>query len=404
MRYFTPFLLLLLLVAVLFRVEFFFTIFYLLIAIRVLATLWMRRAVRHLTGERRFVNRAFVGDRAEVRLTVRNEGWLPLLWIEIDEVLPLNLRSAPFGRRVISLGPHESWSTDYALLCHRRGRYIIGPTTLRTGDPLGLARHDLRLGESEELIVYPRIVPLAHLGLPTRSPLATLPATSPIFEDTSRLLSIRNYQRGDPPRRVHWRATARTGQLVVKQYQPAIARETMICLDLAEESYSGARYRHDAVELAIVVAASLANHAVVRERLPVGLTTQPPDLSPTIRPDGGDQRPNLRLSPHHERVHLVHLLETLAEVEMTTDSARPFAALLRRDWLDLSWGGTVVAITGRGDAALTEALLQLRRGGLAIALILVGGGRATEESQGWAPPPGVTVYTIRSERDLEVLA
>ena len=45
MRYFTPFLLLLLLVAVLFRVEFFFTIFYLLIAIRVLATLWMRRAV-----------------------------------------------------------------------------------------------------------------------------------------------------------------------------------------------------------------------------------------------------------------------------------------------------------------------------------------------------------------------
>ena len=401
MRYFTPFLLLLALVAVILRVEFILTIVYLLVAIRVLAYLWMRQAVRRLQGERRFVKRAFTGDRADIRLTVRNTGWLPILWIEIDETLPLNLRAAPFERRVISLGAHEAWSADYALLCQRRGRYQVGPTTLRTGDPLGLARHELRLGEAEELIVYPRIVPLSQLGLPTRSPLAILPATSPIFEDASRLQNVRAYRPGDPPRRIHWRATARTGQLVVKQYQPAIARETMICLDLADESYSTARFRHDAVELAIVVAASLANHAIVRDGLPIGLTTQPPDLPPGAR-TGPDDRPNLRLPPRHERAHLIHLLETLAIVEMSADPARPFTDLLRRDWLELSWGGTVVAITGRADPALTEALLQLRRGGLAVALILVGGMRANEEAV--ALPPGVPLYTIRSERDLEVLA
>ena len=88
---------------------------------------------------------------------------------------------------------------------------------------------------------------------------------------------------------------------------------------------------------------------------------------------------------------------------MSADPGRPFTDLLRRDWLDLSWGGTVVAITGRADHALTEALLQLRRGGLAVALILIGAtGAATEP--GWAAPPGVAIYTIRSERELEVLA
>jgi uncharacterized protein (DUF58 family) len=403
MRYFTPFLLAMLLVALFLRVEFIFTILYLLVAIRVLATLWMRRAVRQLSGQRSYVNRAFTGDRVAIQLTVRNGGWLPLLWVEIDESLPLNLRAAPFERRVISLGSHETWSTGYALLCQRRGRYAIGPTTLRTGDPLGLAQHELTLGGREDLIVYPRVVPLAKLGLPTRSPLATLPTASPIFEDTSRLLSVRDYRRGDPPRRVHWRATARIGNLVVKQYQPAIARETMICLDLHEEGYTTARYRHDAVELAIVVAASLANHAIVREGLPVGLTTQPLALAPGARSAGPDHRPNLRLPPRHERAQLVRILESLAEVELTTDPERPFAALLRRDWLDLPWGGTVVAITGRADASLTEALLQLRRGGLAVALVLVGAtGAATEP--GWSAPSGVPVYTIRAERDLEVLA
>lgn len=410
MRYFTPFLLLLLLVALLFRVEFFFTILYLLVAIRILSILWMRRAIRQLAGERRFVNRAFTGDRLPVRLTIRNGGWLPLLWVEVDEALPLNLRAAPFERRVIGLGPHESWSADYALACTRRGRYALGPTTLRTGDPLGLARHDLRLGEPEEIVVYPRVVPLAALGLPTRSPLATLPAVSPLFEDPSRLRSVRAYRPGDPPRRIHWRATARTGQLTVKQYQPAIARETLICLDLSEEGYSTSRYRHDAIELAIVAAASLANHAIVREGLAVGLATQAPDQALAARGAGPDDRPNLRLPPRRERAHLVHLLETLAEVELTTDPARPFAALLRRDWLELPWGGTVVAITGApaggqgGDDALADALLHLRRGGLAVALILIGGARLSGAAPEWAPPPGVPVYHVRAERDLAVIA
>lgn len=426
MRYFGPFLILLLLVALFFRVEFFFTLLYLLATIVILTRLWMRRAIRQLRGGRRFTDRAFTDDRVPVRLTIENGGWLPLLWLEVDELVPLGLRAGPFGRRVVVLGPGETWQTDYTLICHRRGRYAVGPTTLRTGDPLGIARHELRWNKPDDLVVYPRVVALASLGLPTRSPLAILPATAPLFEDTSRVLSTRDYRRGDPLRRVHWSATARVGHLVVKQYQPAIARETLICLDLHEEGYA-ARFRHDAIELAIVVAASLANHTIIREGLPVGLATQiparrdPPTraTSPGTAPmpagilaappadppteDVSYARP-LALPPRKERAHLTQILEVLAEVELLTGDGSPFATLLRRERLGLSWGGTVAVVTGRGSPALADALLGLRRSGLAVALILVGVSRPTDGTNPWAPPPGVALYCVNAITDLEALA
>lgn len=401
MRYFTPFLFLLLFVALLFRVEFFFTILYFLAAVYLLAQLWMRQGTKQLRGGRQFTDRAFTDDRVTVRLMIHNDGWLPLLWVEIDETLPLGLRAAAFERQVIALSSHDRWETTYTLTCYRRGRYQIGPTTIRTGDPLGIARQELRWREPNDLVVYPRIVPLERLGLPTRSPLAILPASTPLFEDSSRIVSVRDYQRGDSLRRVHWPATARTGHLVIKQYQPAIARETVICLDLHNDGYAN-RFPYDAVELAITVTASLANHAIVREGLPLGLLTQA--ASPK-RPGAGDETPpqTIALAPRKERAHLITILEHLAEVEMLTEQAEPFTGLLRRDRLGLAWGGTVVIVTGRGSTTLTEAILSLRRGGLALAIVLVGVTRPTDGTGDWLAPPGVKVHCVNSVRDLEAL-
>ena len=64
----------------------------------------------------------------------------------------------------------------------------------------------------------------------------------------------------------------------------------------------------------------------------------------------------------------------------------------------------MAVITGRGGPALSDALLQLRRGGLAVTLILVGVARVTDGAPDWSPPPGVRVHVVRTEHDLEVLA
>ena len=391
MRNFVPFLLILFVIAALLRVDFFFTIVYLFFAVYLLSRLWARRIGDHVTVQRRFVARAFFGDQVPVDVTVRNIGWLPIPWLEVNEMLPVQLISPPFHRRVVSLGARERRDFHYVLNCRQRGYYPIGPLTVQTGDLLGIVPRNLTQAEPEYLTVYPRVVPLQQLGLPTRSPLVALPARSPLFEDPARIMGVRDYQRGDSPRRIHWTATASAGRLLVKQYQPAIARETLICLDLDREDY-GHNQRHTATELAIVVAASIASHIIVKERLPVGLATEAHD--PLL-----DARTRFYLPPRPERVHLMSLLEVLARVQTTSEA--PFVDLLRRQSVHLSWGATVSVITGRESEVLFDTLVYLRRAGFAVMLILVQPGRPTAQLKKWADLLSVPIHRVWHERDLE---
>lgn len=391
MRDFVPFLLLLLLIAVVLRIDFYFTVLYFLAAIWFLSRLWARRARQQVRAGRRFTDRAFVGDEVEVELTVRNDGWLPVPWLEASESLPVQLLAAPFERQAISLGPHESRRFSYRLACRRRGYYPLGPLSVQTGDLLGIERGGLTLGEAQRLTIYPRVVPLRRLGLPTRSPLVALPTRSPLFEDPSRVMGVRDYRRGDSPRRMHWTATARSGRLMVKQYQPAIARETLICLDLNGENYGG-RHRDEATELAIVVAASIANHIILRERLPAGLATEAWDPVPGARQQ-------FSLPPRAERAQLMRLLEILARVGVASEAS--FGALLRRESIGLAWGATLTVITGGESDELLDTLLSLVRRGFTVALVLVGPDPPADGARGGAERLGVPVRRVRHERDLE---
>jgi uncharacterized protein (DUF58 family) len=391
MRNFVPFLLVLFVIAALLRVDFFFTIVYLFFAVYLLSRLWARRTEERLSVRRHFVGRAFFGDQVPVDVLVHNTGWLPVPWLEVNESLPVQLTSPPFFRRVVSLGTHERRHFHYVLNCRQRGYYPIGPLTLESGDLLGFVSHSLTQASPDYLIVYPRVVPLQKLGLPTHSPLVALSARSPLFEDPARVMGVRDYQRGDSPRRIHWTATASTGRLLVKQYQPAIARETLICLDMDQADYEQG-HRHAAVEMAIVTAASIANHISVKEHLPVGLATEGHD------PLQG-QQVRFYLPPRPERAHLMSLLEVLARVQVASEA--PFADLLRRQSVDLAWGATLSVITGRESDALLDTLVYLKRTGFAVALILIQPGRPRADLHAQASLLGVPIHRVWHDHDLE---
>lgn len=358
---FIPFLLALFLVAAILRVDFYFTIAYLFFAAYVLARVWTRRGLAQVRVERHFTTHAFNGDEVTVRVRVSNAGRLPLPWLHIHESLPLDLITPPFQQTVVSLGAREHYDVGYTLHCHKRGYYWLGPLRVQTGDVLGLEAFRGMEAAPNHLIVYPRVVPLQRLGLPTRSPLVALPARSPLFEDPARVAGVRGYERGDSPRRIHWSASARAGQLLVKRYQPAIARETLIVLDLNPDGYNFRHWR-DAAELAIIAAASLANHIIIRERLPAGLAA---DALDSVT----GQRQRFYLPPRKERPQLIALLEVLARVQFIT--GQPLVDVLRRERPHLAWGVTLAVITGQADDALFANLAALRHAGFAVALILV---------------------------------
>jgi len=338
--------------AVLLRVEFFFYILYLLFGVYFLAQVWTRRSMHQLAHTRTFTRRVFLGEKIEVELEITNGGLLPIPWLKVNETLPIELTSPSFYRRVASLAPHEHLVLRYEMSGRRRGCYRLGPLRLNTGDIFGIGHLEVREPDSQadNLTVYPEIVPLRKLGLPSHTPFGTLPSKDRIFEDPTRIMGVRDYCLGDSLRRIDWKTSASVGRLQVKQYEPAISLETAVYLNLNKDEYRGGSWRQ-ATELAIVVAASLATH-LVEERQSVGLCTNGVD------PLNGESDA-LALPVRKGRPHLMSILDVLARVQ--AGATDPFVGLLRQQSIDLPWGSTAVAITSAESEDLLPSLIQMQR-------------------------------------------
>ncbi|MDI7275955.1 MAG: DUF58 domain-containing protein [Anaerolineae bacterium] len=385
----------LLLLAAFLRIDFFHYLFYLTVGIVVLGRWWAQRAAGSVSHRREYPERVFWGEQPLVRLEIHNRGYLPVLWLRIHDSLPIEVRSPNFYHQALSLLPRERVTLSYRLDCHRRGYYRLGPLALEAGDLLGTTRVSLSYDDADTLIVYPRIIPLTDLGLPSRTLYGSLRSKQRIFEDPSRVLGVRDYVPGDSLRHVAWKTSAIVGRLQVKRYQPAIALDTTVLVDLDRASYSQMRL-YVATELAIVVAASLANW-LVEHRQAVGLCTNGRD--PLAADEEGGRQGGTLLRPRKGRDALMRVLDLLARVEIS--EGQDFPSLLQRHTGRLPWGSTLAIVTGRVGDALFEALAHLRRAGFSLVLYSVDPSAAFEAIRRRAAQIGVASYEVWEEADLE---
>lgn len=387
------FVVLLFVLAALLRLDFFFTIFYLFGGVFILSRLWAGQTFKRLSVTRKMPSRAFPGEKITVTLTLKNRSSLPIPWLTVHETLPLNLAWPTYYQEATFLGSKTSQDFKYLLTTQRRGFYLVGPLLLETGDLLGfIPRVNNRL-EATHLIVYPKVVPITRLNLPTHSPQVVLTTQTPLFQDPSRLTGVREYVPGDNPRHIHWPATATTGQVLVKQFQPAIARDSVIFLDLTRPNYSRRPVQANAAtELAIVVAASLANHIINVEQLSVGLNTTGKDPLSNGRQD-------FQLPSHRGGDHLMQILEVLARIQNIETGQ--FEATLRAATAHLAWGTTIIVISGSESDELLETLLLLKQAGFPVSLVLVQPAPYAYVQPKKAQALGFTVYRIRYEEDIE---
>jgi len=387
---FIPLLIILLVVGVLLHEDFIFTVIYLIAGAYALSRWWSRKALANITVHREFPSRLFLEEEALVTLTLRNQGWLPVVWIRLNDSLPMNLSVPNFYRQAISLAPRESLKLQYKIKGWKRGYYQLGPLSLQSGDLFGLTGRVAQEGILDYITVFPKIIPLVKIRLPSRSPLGTLRHREPIFEDPSRVLGKREYISGDSLRRVDWKASATSGQLIVKLFEPSIALDTIILLNL-KGSYYDPNTRNMATELAIVVAASIANWVVERKQA-IGL------ISNGFDPLEADLHPSMIL-PRKGRSHLMRLLETLARLQITED--REIVDQLQLSLPKLPWGSTLVAITGDVNETFFESLFQSRRSGLNVLLVVCGQHSELNETRRRASKFAIPLVHFLDERDLD---
>lgn len=337
---------------------------------------------------------AEVGQMVTVRLTVKNRGRWPVAWMLVEDLLPAHalLHDPPrlrvSGRRLEASGLSAGGSKNlhYQLQCNRRGYYQIGPTVLETGDLFGLDRR-YRVGTAPQfLLVYPEIVPLEGYELASRRPIGEVRLTYRLYEDPTRIAGVRQYQAGDPFNRVHWRATARTGVLHSKVYEPSTVAGATLLMDFHKASHAA---RHEPVrsELAVTAAASILN-TLYQMGQQIGLVTNGRDAADRVRSEGWASDSRTRdaarraaaMQAKSDRLRPIvvptgrspelfqQLLETLARLELTDGLTLP--QLIQETQTHLPRDATVVAILPQVTPDDAIALGMLRRSGFAVTALI----------------------------------
>lgn len=142
---------------------------------------------------------------------------------------------------------------SFSVRTRRRGVLPVGPAVLHRSDPLGLLRRRTPLCEPVELYVRPPMVPLDSLGSTQVRDLEGVPSDQVSMSDLA-FHALREYVRGDDLRHVHWRSSARAGELLVRQYHDSRRTEACLLLDPTPGAWASER----AYELGVQVAASVA--------------------------------------------------------------------------------------------------------------------------------------------------
>ncbi len=214
-----------------------------------------------------------VGEQIQVQLRLDNGDSLSILWVLVEDVLPQPALVGPppalkivgSRLRICSVPAQASRVLAYQLTALRRGYFQIGPAIAETGDLFGLHRRFRSLTKPSFLLVLPKLIPLAGYDIASRRPVGEVNVTYRLLEDPTMIAGIRQYQHGDPLRSVHWRATARTGQLQCKQYQPTSVAGATVVLDLHRHSNPD---HHEPVrsDLAVTAAASICHTLMLMQQ------------------------------------------------------------------------------------------------------------------------------------------
>lgn len=350
----------------------------------IVSWLWSLWSLRRLRLEVKLgQSRAFPEETIDVSMALTNHKWLPLPWVSLELDLPYRL---VIGKRAPSRFVCERWHWATAigggqglrwrqsLKCLMRGEYRLGPARVRTGDPFGLYPVERIDSLNLNLLVYPKVVPvdLGKLNLTGLAGERAVPKT--IYEDSSRTMGARDYRIGDPFKRVHWKASARRGELQARVYESTTSLSTVLVLDVA--GFGGCE-REDDFELAVTAAASLAA-AISGTGSPVGLSLFP-----------GRE---VVLPASASRDRLLDILEALARVEPVT---RPLErGAIERLAGSLMPGAVAVVVTGAVSTGLLSLVMELRHQDQFPVVLLVGVASAPGEVAG-AP-----VLPVRSEADL----
>lgn len=305
------------------------------------AGLYLKREVRHGSLQ--------VGDYLQERFTLSNNSWAPGLWVEVVDHSTLPDAQASL---VTGVGGHSEnrWSSER--LCARRGLFTLGPTSLRTSDPFGIYSVHLHIPGRRHLLVTPSIIDLPDVEVAAGAGDGEGRSHINIHERSISAAGVRPYMPGDGLREIHWRTSARRGQLFVRRSESLPPINWWIFLDLDQRVQSG-RGVAATEEHGIILAASLAERGLCDGRA-VGLMAHGKHL--------------LWLPPRIGEGQRWEILKALAVI---STGPRTLADLLSHMSSGIGHQSSLIVITPNMDESWIEALYPVMQRGVVPTVFLL---------------------------------
>jgi uncharacterized protein (DUF58 family) len=324
----------------------------LVLALPMLSALVVSRTRYRLTCTRRISpTRLPAGHEAQVRALLQNVSRLPTGILLVEDHVPYSLGGSP--RFVIDrIEPHGGREMLYRVRADVRGRYRIGPLTVRLTDPFGLVELARSFTTTGWLTVTPPIVPLSHgrlVGSWAGGGESRARIISTVGEDD---VATREYRHGDDLRRVHWRSTARHGELMVRREEQHWQSRGTLFLDTRRLAHWGSG-PDSSFEQAVSAAASIGIQ-LGREGLGLRYVTDRGEvLGPTATFEGA-------------------LLDSMAVVRTSTNrDLRGGLAALRAAATE--GDGLVIGVFGRLSTDDARDVARVKRGTATCVAVLFGG-------------------------------
>ena len=345
-----------------------------------LAWSWVRGADRPMRVDRRMPRRDHVeGDDVKQRVIVRPTSWLPPPTAALLETVGRLGEQRHVLRR-----QGRRLFVDYELRRLPRGRYAFTDTRIEIADPFGLQRRAISLPQPGALLVYPRVVQLDRLfsesgahALEGRRLLLRRPTG---FD----LHSVRDYEHGESLRKVHWRSTARRGQLMVKELEDAPRDEIAVLLDAQRGSAVG-----ESFDVQVRAAASILEAYVRRNRRAVLVVNAVERAAQQVHSPAGDRR---------------RALEMLATAEPSATA--PLTTLLAEEASPAARALELVVVTARVEPSLVNRLVQRALARRRVSLVYIdaptfaGSPPAVEPQLLRLSGSGVPIAVVRAGDDL----
>lgn len=301
-----------------------------------------RMTLRKLTGERWHPASCVEGTPVDISLSIHNPGRFAIRLLEVFDDLPERLaQHDPYGvmPRLPGGGSRE---LSYRIREPLRGVYTIGPAKAATGFPLGLVRAEAAIEAADtRLWVYPRLFAVETFPYAGETRRTWMRAISPHAGGEDDFAGVREYRHGDSPRHVHWRASARHGELIVREFQRVAATTLTVLLDLSAASVHG-EGAETTLEYAVRIAGSCTRHALMQ-----GHAAQILGLAEEVRHGG----------PWRSVDEMEAVLRYLAELEANGRSGFGQAVARLADAVPMH--STVLAVCGLREAERWQGARRL---------------------------------------------